>query len=100
MNTNSCYVLWIDKCFILLLFLIDLNVIYVNTFISEFVPVRLACSSLVFLHCNFLCKEVSLLCSGQLFFFFFLNTQKYKPAAICLVLDNNFINTNVVISVD
>lgn len=86
------------KCFILLLFLIDLNVIYVNTFISEFVPVRLACSSLVFLHCNFLCKEVSLLCSGQLFFF--LNTQKYKPAAICLVLDNNFINTNVVISVD
>lgn len=54
----------------IIIILIDLNVIYVNTFISEFVPVRLACSSLlVFLHCDFLCKEVSLLCSGQHFFF-------------------------------
>lgn len=38
--------------------------------------------------------------SAFFLFFYFLNTQKYKPAAICLVLDNNFINTNVVISVD
>lgn len=37
--------------------------------------------------------------SAFFYLFFLIYTQKYKPAAICLVLDNNFINTNVVICV-